>query len=160
MKITLAGMLAVGVATVTAYSLFANQESTTQPPEETIESTPFLGEIRLVPYSFAPKGWADCNGQLLPIQQHTSLYSLLGITYGGDGRTTFALPDLRSRAAVHVGEGSELQSVRLGQPGDEIPVKSAQNSNKSTPAFLGLRFIIALDGQLPPPKGSPFDFSR
>jgi microcystin-dependent protein len=73
-------------------------------------SEPFLGEIMIVGFNFAPRGWAYCDGQLLPINQNQSLYSLLGTTYGGDGRTTFALPDLRSRTAVHKGEG-----IALGQ---------------------------------------------
>ena len=64
-------------------------------------SEPFLAEIRIVGFNFAPRGWAFCDGQILPINQNQSLYSLLGTTYGGDGRTSFALPDLRSRTATH-----------------------------------------------------------
>ena len=60
-------------------------------------SEPFLGQIMLVPYNFAPRGWAFCNGQILPIAQNTALFSLLGTTFGGNGQTTFALPDLRGR---------------------------------------------------------------
>ena len=66
-------------------------------------SEPFLGEIKAVAFTFAPRGWAFCNGQLLQISQNQSLFSLLGTIYGGDGRTTFALPDLRGRAAMHFG---------------------------------------------------------
>lgn len=66
---------------------------------------PFLAEIRMVSFNFAPKGWAFCNGQLLPINQNQALFSLLGTTYGGDGRTTFALPDLRGRSPIHRGAG-------------------------------------------------------
>lgn len=69
---------------------------------------PFLGEVRLMSFSFAPKGWAQCNGQLLPINQHQALFSLLGTTYGGDGQVTFALPDFRSRVPIHVGSGHTL----------------------------------------------------
>jgi microcystin-dependent protein len=69
---------------------------------------PFLSEIRIMSFGFAPKGWAMCNGQLLPINQNQALFSLLGTTYGGDGRVNFALPDLRGRAAVHVGDGHTL----------------------------------------------------
>jgi microcystin-dependent protein len=69
---------------------------------------PFLSEIRIMSFNFAPKGWALCNGQLLPINQNQALFSLLGTTYGGDGRTTFALPDLRDRAPIHVGAGFVL----------------------------------------------------
>jgi microcystin-dependent protein len=66
---------------------------------------PFLGEIKIISWNFAPKGWAFCNGQLLPINQNQALFSILGTTYGGNGQTTFALPDLRGRTAVHVGNG-------------------------------------------------------
>ena len=75
---------------------------------------PFLAEIRLMSFQFAPKGWAACNGQLLPINQNQALFSLLGTTYGGDGRVTFALPDLRGRVPLHRG-GSQ----QLGQVGGE-----------------------------------------
>ncbi|MCX7554488.1 tail fiber protein [Marinicella sp. S1101] len=68
-------------------------------------SEPFLAEIRMVGFNFAPRGWAFCDGQILPINQNQSLYSLLGTVYGGDGRTSFALPDIRGRAPVHVGPG-------------------------------------------------------
>lgn len=69
---------------------------------------PFLSEIRLMGFVFAPKGWALCNGQLLPINQNQALFSLLGTTFGGDGRVNFALPDLRGRAPIHVGSGHTL----------------------------------------------------
>jgi microcystin-dependent protein len=68
-------------------------------------SSPYLSEIRAISFNFPPKGWAFCDGQLLPIAQNQALFSLLGTTYGGDGRTTFALPDLRSRVAIHFGNG-------------------------------------------------------
>ncbi len=71
-------------------------------------SEPFLAEIRIVGFNFAPRGWAFCDGQILPINQNQSLYSLLGTTYGGDGRTSFALPDLRGRTPIHVGDGYKL----------------------------------------------------
>ena len=69
---------------------------------------PFLAEIRIMSFVFAPKGWALCNGQLLPINQNQALFSLLGTTFGGDGRVNFALPDLRSRTPIHVGSGHTL----------------------------------------------------
>jgi len=69
---------------------------------------PFLAEIRIMSFEFAPKGWALCNGQLLPINQNQALFSLLGTTFGGDGRVNFALPDLRSRTPIHVGSGHTL----------------------------------------------------
>lgn len=76
---------------------------------------PFIGEIKLVPYNFAPQGWALCQGQILPIAQNTALFSLLGTTYGGNGQTTFALPDLRGRCIVHTGQGAGLSFVALGE---------------------------------------------
>lgn len=75
---------------------------------------PFLAEIKMVGFNFAPRGWAQCDGQILPISQNQSLYALLGTTYGGDGRTSFALPDLRGRAPVHPGSDGGV-SVALGQ---------------------------------------------
>ena len=76
---------------------------------------PLLGEIMQVGFNFAPRGWALCNGQLLPISSNTALFSLLGTTYGGDGRTTFALPDLRGRVSLHPGSGPGLTPRNLGQ---------------------------------------------
>jgi len=80
-------------------------------------SDPFLAEIRMFAGNFAPRGWALCDGQLLSIAQNTALFSLLGTIYGGDGRTTFALPDLRSRAPMHPGSGPGLTPRTLGQSG-------------------------------------------
>lgn len=68
-------------------------------------STPFIGEVKIISWNYPPKGWAFCNGQLLPINQNQALFSLLGTTYGGNGQTNFALPDLRGRAPVHFGQG-------------------------------------------------------
>jgi microcystin-dependent protein len=78
---------------------------------------PFVAEIRIFPFNFAPKGWAFCNGQLLPISQNTALFSLLGTTYGGDGKSTFALPDLQGNAAMHAGQGKGLSLRDLGEMG-------------------------------------------
>lgn len=78
---------------------------------------PFLGEIMMVGYNFCPRNWADANGQLLPISNYSALFSLYGTTFGGDGRTTFALPDLRGRFAMHTGQGAGLPDRRLGQRG-------------------------------------------
>jgi len=75
----------------------------------------FVGEIRLFPFNFVPKGWAKCEGQLIPISQNAALFSLLGITYGGDGKTNFALPDLRDRIAIGSGQGPGLSNIALGQ---------------------------------------------
>jgi len=80
-------------------------------------SEPFLGMIAIYPYSFAPRGWAFCQGQILPIAQNTALFSLLGTTFGGNGQTTFALPDLRGRFPNSSGQGPGLSSYDLGQVG-------------------------------------------
>lgn len=82
-------------------------------------SEPFLAEVRIVGFNFAPRGWAFCDGQILPINQNQSLYSLLGTTYGGDGRTSFALPDLRGRTPIHVGRSDGGQEHPLGQKSGE-----------------------------------------
>jgi len=78
---------------------------------------PFIGELMLVPYSFCPRNFTEAAGQILPISQNQALFSLLGTTYGGDGRTTFRLPDLRGRVPVGSGQGAGLSNVRLGQNG-------------------------------------------
>ncbi|HEX4137512.1 MAG TPA: tail fiber protein [Bryobacteraceae bacterium] len=78
---------------------------------------PYLGEIRMFGFNFAPQGWAMCNGQLLPINQNTALFSLLGTSYGGNGSTTFALPDLRGRVAIQQGSGVGLTPYVIGEVG-------------------------------------------
>ncbi|MCB1053687.1 MAG: phage tail protein [Acidobacteria bacterium] len=89
-------------------------------------SEPFLAEIKIVGFNFAPRGWAFCDGQILPINQNQSLYSLLGTTYGGDGRTSFALPDLRGRAPIHVGRADGGSLHALGsKSGEETHTLSA-----------------------------------
>ena len=89
-------------------------------------SEPFLAEIRIVGFNFAPRGWASCDGQILPINQNQSLYSLLGATYGGDGRTNFALPDLRGRAAMHEGPEKPL-GQRSGEETHSLTVAEMPN---------------------------------
>ena len=78
---------------------------------------PFVAEIRIFPFNFAPKGWAWCDGQLLPLSQNTALFSLLGTTYGGDGKSNFALPDLQGRAPMHPSQGPGLSLHDLGETG-------------------------------------------
>jgi microcystin-dependent protein len=79
--------------------------------------SPFVAEIRIFPFNFAPKGWAFCDGQILPLSQNTALFSLLGTTYGGDGKSNFALPDLQGRAPMHPGQGPGLSLHDLGETG-------------------------------------------
>ena len=95
------------------------------------QDTPFIGDIKLVGFTFCPRGWVEANGTVLEISNHTALFSLYGTTYGGDGRTTFALPDLRGRVPVHLGEGPGLANYVLGEKGgaenvtitpDQLPV--------------------------------------
>lgn len=112
-------------------------------------SEPFIGQIMAVGFNFAPRGWAMCDGQLLPISQNDALFALIGTTYGGDGVTTFALPDLRSRIAIHQGQGPGLTNRPIGQasgteavtlltnqmPSHTHPVSAtAVNADKPTPA--------------------------
>jgi microcystin-dependent protein len=94
-------------------------------------SEPFIAEIRIFAGNFAPRGWAFCDGQLLPVSQNTALFSLIGTTYGGDGRSTTALPDLQGRAPMHPGRGPGLTSRRLGERGgvDTVTVTEAQLPN-------------------------------
>ncbi|MDX6481050.1 MAG: hypothetical protein QOG85_1560 [Gaiellaceae bacterium] len=111
---------------------------------------PFLSEIRIMSFSFPPKGWALCDGQLLPINQNQALFSLLGTTFGGDGRVNFALPDVRGRAPIHAGSGHTL-GERAGEQAHtlsiaEVPththaahattVQADQNSNSAAPTRM------------------------
>jgi len=108
---------------------------------------PYIGEIRLVGFNFAPVGWAFCNGQLLQIREHTALFSLLSTTYGGDGKTTFGLPDLRGRAAVGFGQGPGLQGY---QQGETWSVNGGADPRSGSVNMLGMNYIIALQGIFPP----------
>jgi len=85
-------------------------------------SNPFVAEIRIFPFNFAPKGWAFCDGQLLPISQNTALFSLLGTTYGGDGKSTFALPNLQGSVPMNAGQGPGLSDRFLGESAGEDSV--------------------------------------
>lgn len=153
-------------------------------------SDPFVAEIRLFAGNFAPLGWAFCEGQLLPISQNTALFSLLGVTYGGNGQTTFGLPDLRDRVPIHQGQGPGLSARSLGEEGgasevllatNELPAHShpaasgpattsratgnipaaggryvnavpsgPTSAHNNRPPYLGLTYIIALQGIYPP----------
>lgn len=122
---------------------------------------PFIGEIRLVPYNFAPRGWAFCEGQLLPIAQNQALFSLLGTTYGGDGRTTFALPDLRGRVAISEGQGPGLSPRILGERGGEqahtLTFAELPSHSHEAGAHAGNGSAAAPNGLLPArnPAGTP-----
>ncbi len=94
-------------------------------------SEPFVGEIRMFAGNFAPRGWATCDGQLIPIAQNTALFSLLGTNYGGNGKSTFALPDLRGRAPMHFGQGTGLTPHDIGESGGAESVILAQGQMPS-----------------------------
>lgn len=106
---------------------------------------PFLAEIRLVSFNFAPKGWAMCNGQLLPINQNQALFALLGTTYGGNGQTTFALPDLRGRVQMHTGSGHFLgeragetaHTLTVAELPEHVHLMNAQQEAGTTPVPTG-----------------------
>ncbi len=106
---------------------------------------PFLSEIRIMSFAFAPKGWALCNGQLLPINQNQALFSLLGTTFGGDGRVNFALPDYRGRTPIHVGSGHTL-----GERGGE---QSHTLSIAELPTHVHVLSASSQDGNAPVPFG-------
>ena len=130
---------------------------------------PFLGEIAIFAGNFAPRGWARCDGQLLSISQNSALFSILGTTYGGDGRTTFGLPDLRGRVPIHAGGGPGLTARRLGEKGGQetvaqgAPVKAAAATEEGTNSvsvltpekatnmqpYLTVYYIIATQGVFP-----------
>src|ERR671920_572239 len=112
---------------------------------------PFVAEIRIFGFNFPPTGWAFCDGQLLPISQNTALFSLLGTTYGGDGKTTFALPNLQGKVPMQPGQGAGLSLYDLGQSGgseaitllvSEIPV---HNHSVATDPFGGDKSVPAPD---------------
>lgn len=140
MTIDRRSLIATGV--VAAASLFV-------PRRAWASDEPFLGEIGIMSFSFAPKGWALCNGQLLPINQNQALFSLLGTTFGGDGQVNFALPDLRGSTPIHVGSGHTLgerggeqaHTLSIAELPTHTHVAMASSANGSTPIpntnFLG-----------------------
>ena len=97
-------------------------------------SEPFLAEVRLFGFNFPPQGWAKCDGQILPINQNQSLFSLLGTTYGGDGRTTFALPELRGRACMHEGNGHQL-GQKTGQENHTLNIAEIPSHTHQLQAY-------------------------
>ncbi len=121
---------------------------------------PFIGEITMFAGNFAPRGWAFCNGQLLPIASNAALFSILGTTYGGDGRTTFALPDLRGRAPIHAGTGPGLPNYRLGQRGGSetntlsVANLPAHNHSASLSSASVAMPAYSLEGESTSPDGN------
>ncbi|MEZ5465272.1 MAG: tail fiber protein [Lysobacteraceae bacterium] len=133
---------------------------------------PFVAEIRLFPFNFAPAGWAFCDGQILPLSQNTALFSLLGTTYGGNGKSNFALPDLQGRAPMHPGQGPGLSLHDLGETGgsetvtlleSEIPAHSHaangqnSNSNLNDPAGAVLARAFGGGNLYRTPSGAPLE---
>jgi microcystin-dependent protein len=112
---------------------------------------PFMAEIRIFAFSFPPKGWAFCDGQLMPLSQNTALFALLGTTYGGDGKSTFALPDLQDRAPMHPGKGVGLTLRDLGEAaGDETVTLLASEMPLHTHTLRG----ATDDADLPAPTAT------
>lgn len=107
---------------------------------------PFIGEIIMFGGNFAPRGWALCEGQLLPIDQNTALFSILGTTFGGDGRTTFALPDLRGRVPVQPGNGAGLTNRVLGQKGGSEEVTLSTNEMPAHNHSVGCQTAVGNQG--------------
>src|SRR5512138_2367193 len=128
---------------------------------------PFVAEIRIFPFNFAPKGWAWCDGQILPLSQNTALFSLLGTTYGGDGKSNFALPNLQGSAPMHPGQGPGLSPYELGQVGgsetvtllhSEIPSHSHELRASHQPATdddPGSSAVLAAGARTGRPYGPP-----
>jgi microcystin-dependent protein len=116
-------------------------------------ANPFVGQLSLFPFNFAPVGWAFCAGQLLPISQYTALFSLLGVQFGGDGRTNFALPDLRGRAPIGQGQGPGLSPYQVGsqQGAEQIVLTNATvpSHSHAFPAFASAAATNAPNGALP-----------
>lgn len=108
---------------------------------------PMIGEVKLFAGNFAPRGWALCQGQLLPISQNTALFSILGTMYGGDGRTTFALPDLRDRVPVGAGRNEKDEIIYPGTKDDGDAV--SKGNELKTQSTLGMNYIICLVGIYP-----------
>jgi microcystin-dependent protein len=117
----------------------------------------FLGEIRIVGFNFAPTGWALCNGQVMPISQNTALFSLLGTNYGGDGRSTFALPNLQAQAPMHWGQGAGLSARSVGESGgsDTVALLAAE-----MPTHQHAATAVAASGTTNSPGGAAWAEAR
>jgi microcystin-dependent protein len=111
-------------------------------------SNPYLGEIRVVGFNFAPVGWMMCDGELLPISQYTALYQLIGTDYGGDGISTFALPNLQSRVAIHQGNGFVI--------GEQSGTENVTLSTSQVPSHSHVINAVAASGNHPAPNGAVF----
>ncbi len=151
-----AGLLGTGVATA-GIALAASEENIVTPSTPPVRHEPLLGEITMFGGNFAPRGWALCNGQLLPTSANTALFSILGTLYGGDGRSTFGMPDLSGRVEMHPGRGPRLTSRSMGDKGgsEGVPgVGVASGTDAHVPGnnmqpYQCVNFIIALDGIYP-----------
>jgi microcystin-dependent protein len=115
---------------------------------------PFVAEIRIVGFNFAPRGWAFCNGQLLPLSQNTALFSLLGTNYGGDGRSTFGLPNLQGSAAMFWGQGPGLSLHDIGEVGGSQTVTLIQNEIPAHNHNYQVRPTALASGQSSSPTGN------
>ncbi len=115
---------------------------------------PFVAEIRIFPFNFAPKGWAWCDGQLMPLSQNTALFSLLGTTYGGNGKSNFALPDLQGRAPMHPGQGPGLSLHDLGETGASETVTLLESEIPSHSHTLRANTLDPADTNVPSPGAS------
>jgi len=113
---------------------------------------PFVAEIRIFPFNFAPKGWAFCDGQILPISQNTALFSLLGTNYGGDGKSTFALPDLQGSVPIHQGQGSGLSEYFVGETGGEPYVTLLLTETPTHSHNITAQTIDQGDNRIPSPS--------
>jgi microcystin-dependent protein len=113
---------------------------------------PFVAEVRIFPFNFAPRGWAFCNGQLLPISQNTALFSLLGTTYGGDGKSNFGLPNMQGNAPMHPGQGPGLSLYDLGEMGGSETVTLLQSEIPSHTHSVNGATVDNADSNIPTNK--------
>lgn len=154
-------LLMAGLFTSFLYNSDKNSELNTE-EITTVTSNPLLGQLAIFPYNFAPRGWAKCDGQLLPINQYQALFSLLGTTFGGDGRTTFGLPDLRGRVPIGYGNGPGLPSYNLGQKAGQYQTILTANDLASHTHTGNVRAKVGTGDESNPKEGyvstAPTDF--